>query len=194
MPNVSRPNGFRPVKHMDGSAWNGQLEKFAVLASDATALYTGDLVKLSGAADASGLAAVTRIVTAATDVPVGVVVGFEVDYSSPNSPGAFRAASTARYALVCVDPSVVYEAQASGAYGIATDAGLNAAPTVTAGSATTGVSGMQVDLATKATTATLPLKILGLVQRVDNDLTDTSNMKVHVVINSHALNGGVAGV
>lgn len=193
MANVSRPSGYRPVKHLDGSAWNGQLETFAVLASDATALYAGDLVKLSGAADANGVPAITRC-TANTDAPIGVVTGFAPDITNLNNPGAYRAASTARMALVCVDPTVVYEVQASGTYGVATDSGLNSGSTYTAGSATTGVSGMQLDLATKATTATLPLKIIGVVQRPDNDVSDTSNLKLHVAINNHALSNGVTGV
>lgn len=193
MANVSRPSGYRPVKHLDGSAWNGQSEKFAVRSADATALYVGDLVKLDGAADANGLASITRC-TANTDTPIGVVVGFEPDPTGKDNPGGYRAASTARNAFVVVDPTVVYEAQASGAYGVATDSGLNSGTTYTAGSATTGISGMQIDLATKATTAALPLKILGVVQRPDNDVSDTSNLKLHVTINNHAISVGVAGV
>ncbi len=187
MPNVSRPSGYRPVKHVSGAPWNGQTELFAVLAADATALFTGDLVTLDGAADANGIPSITRVSNGSTTVPLGVVVGFNVDITNLNSPASYRAASTARYALVCVDPTVVYEAQASGAYGVATDSGLNAGTTLTAGSTTTGISGMQVDLATKATTATLPLKILGLVQRPDNDVSDTSNLKVHVTLNTSKL-------
>ena len=59
MANVSRPNGFRPVRSL-ADGWDGMIETYAVLAADATALFVGDVVKLSGAADALGLAAITR--------------------------------------------------------------------------------------------------------------------------------------
>jgi hypothetical protein len=194
MANVSRPNGYRPVKHLDGSAWNGQTQLFSLLAANATAVGVGDLVSLEGAADANGVASITRLANGSTGVPVGVVVGFLPDYSNLAIPSQYRAASTARYALVCVDPTVVYEAQATGTFVIAADMGLNAGSTLTAVSTTTGLSGMQIDLATKQTTSTLPLKIIGFVQRPDNDITDTSNPKLLVTINNHALSAGTTGV
>lgn len=193
MANVNRANGFRPVRHLDGSAWNGQIETYAVLAADATALGAGDIVKFSGAGDANGVPAVTKI-AANTDVVAGVVVGFIPDYSNLNLPGSYRPASTLRYAMVVVDPSVVYEAQASGAFAVATDPGQNAGVTFTAASASTGMATTQVDMATKATTATLPVKIIGVVQRADVDLADTSNMKIHVTLNNHVLSAGTAGI
>jgi len=194
MANISRPNGYRPVKHLSGAPWNGQTQYFAILASNAVATGVGDLVMLDGAADANGVPSVGRVTNGSTSVPVGVVVGFVPDYSNLYSPSQYRLASTLRYAFVCTDPTVVYEAQASGTYGIATDSGLNAGTTLTAVSTATGISGMQVDLATKATTNTLPVKILGVVQRPDNDVSDTSNLKLHVMINNGALSNGTTGV
>lgn len=192
MANVSRPNGFRPVRSL-ADGWDGMIETFAVLAADATALFVGDVVKLSGAADVNGLAAITRV-TANTDAVLGVVVGFTSDYTNLNLPSQYRVASTDRYALVIADRNCVFEVQASGAYGVATDAGLNCGMTFTAGSANTGLSGMQLDLATKATTVTLPFKILGLKQSVENDVSDTSNLKVLVVLNQSVLQGNVVGI
>lgn len=194
MPNVSRPSGFRPVKHIDGSAWNGATEQFAHLAADATVLQVGDLVLLAGNADANGVASVTKITNGTTSVPLGAVVGFLPDYSNLNIPSEAVAASTLRYVNVCIDPTVVYEAQASGTYVVATDAGLNAGVTLTAGPATTGVSAMQIDMTTKATTATLPVKILGLAQRADQDFSDTSNLKVYCLVNNQTFSNGTLGV
>lgn len=194
MANISRPNGLRPVKHLNGSAWNGQTQYFAILASNGTATGVGDLVMLDGAADSNGVPSVARITNGTTSVPIGVVVGFVPDYSNLYTPSQYRLASTLRYAFVCTDPTVVYEAQGSGTYGVATDSGLNAGATLTAVSTSTGLSGMQVDLTTKATTATLPLKILGVVQRPDNDVSDTSNLKLHVTLNNDAFANGTTGV
>ena len=194
MANISRPNGFRPVKHLNGSAWNGQTQLFAILAANATATGVGDLVMLDGGADANGVPSVDRLTNGTTSVPVGVIVGFMPDYSNLYTPSQFRSASTLLYAFVVTDNTVVFEAQASGAYGVATDSGLNVGTTLTAVSTATGLSGMQIDLATKATGATLPLKILGVVQRPDNDVSDTTNLKLHVVLNNSAMSNGVTGV
>lgn len=192
MPNISRPSGLRPTKHINGSAWNGAVETFAVLASDATALFVGDVVKSAGTSDVNGVQAITRV-TANTDLPTGVIVGFIPDYSNLYLPSQYRVASTARYALVCVDPTVIYEVQATGTTVVA-DVGLNAGVTFTAGSTATGVSGMQLDGATKATTATLPLKIVGWVQRPDVDVNDGTNMKLNVLLNTANYSGNTAGL
>lgn len=191
MPNVSRVNGLRLVKSFTGPE-NGNLETFAVLSTDATALFTGDVVKSAGTSDANGVQAVTRA-TANTDLPVGVIVGFLPDFSNLNLPAGYRVASTARNAFVVVDPTAVYEIQANAATVVA-DIGLNVGLAFTAGSATTGLSGMQADLATKAVTATLPLKIVGVVQRPDQDMADSANWKLLVTLNTNNFGGSTAGV
>jgi hypothetical protein len=191
MANVSRVNGLRLVKSLTGPT-NGNLETFACLAADATALYVGDVVKSGGTASADGVQSITRV-TANTDLPLGVITGFLPDFSNLNAVASFRAASTARSAYLVVDPSAVYEVQATAATVIA-DIGLNVGLSFTAGSATTGLSGMVADMATKATTATLPLKIVGVVQRPDQDMSDSANWKLLVTLNTNNFAGGTAGV
>lgn len=191
MPNISRVMGLRPVKSLNGE-FDGPLETFAVLASDATALYAGDVVKSAGTADADGVQAITRA-TANTELPVGVIVGFQPDFSNLNAPASYRAPSTARKAFLVVEPHAVYEVQANAATAVA-DIGLNVGIAYTAGSATTGLSGMQADMATKATTSTLPLKILGVVQRPDSDMADSANWKLLVTLNTNNFAGNTAGV
>jgi hypothetical protein len=168
---------------------------YFVPASDGTAMGAGDLVKLAGSASTDGYATVAQ--AAAGNPAIGVVVGFVNDYTNLNNPGSYRAASTARYVLVCDSPDVVYEVQedaVGGALAVA-DIGLNADSIVAAASSTTGQSGMQLDTSTKATTATLQLKILGFVNRPDNEI-GSANAKVWVTINNHQLASGtgVAGV
>lgn len=190
MPNVSRVAGLRPVKTMNGP-FSGALETFSVLASDSTALFVGDVVKSAGTADADGVQAVTRV-TANTDLPTGVIVGMVPDYSNLNSPASLRAASTARRLLLNVEPHTVYEVQANAATALV-DIGLNVGLTFTAGSSTTGLSGMQADMSTKATTATLPLKIVGVLQRPDADMADSANWKLLVTLNTANFAGNTAG-
>jgi len=214
MANVSRVNGFRPVKHVDGSPWNGQVNRYFAAASDATAIYNGDLVKLSTASDTAGQTVIpgvgaiggtqgiAKFVAGTDTAAVGVAVGFMIIPTNLNSP-QYRLASTAMYVLVADQPDIVYEVQVdgttypSGSAGIIGAAGFNKNYNVSdaGGSATTGLSGEQVLTSSAATTATLPLKAVGAVQKVDNDITAV-NAKILVVINNHQYSGGTgtAGV
>ena len=206
MPNTSRINGFRPVKHVTGAPYNGQANMYAVLASDGTALFVGDPVKLDGSASAGGVASITK--AGATDQTLGVVVGFvplKIDpvtgamttgSTSLDTP-QYRPASTAMYAMVCDADDVVYEVeQTTGSNAsytfLVADVGLNTGHTTVAGSTTTGASGAALDMASKATTATLPWKILGAVQRVDNETVSgtSTSVKVLVKLNNAVLGGG----
>lgn len=185
MASVSRIAGFRPVKTITGAAWNGQANLYFVPSSDSTVIMVGDAVKLAGdARAATGVPTVTR--AGATDVAVGIVVGIvfsgvgDANNIPPvtdlNTP-VYRRASTDRYLLVCDDPNVVYEVQYAGtsvaAATITANVGLNGQFTTTAGSTTSGSSGMQLDSSGLATTATLPLKITGFPARPDNIPGDT---------------------
>lgn len=192
MPNVSRASGLRPVKHVNGSAWNGAAETFALLAADSTVVGVGDIVNWGGTADANGVASITRA-TSDAGLPVGVVVGFIPDYSNLALPGQYRLASTARYALVCVDPTVVYEVQAGASTAI-TAVGMNMGMNYTAVNTATGQSAMTALGGAGATTATLPLKVIGVVQRPDSDMSDATNWKLLVTLNSNNLAGNTAGV
>jgi hypothetical protein len=202
MASVSRINGFRPVKFITGAPYNGQASLYFIPSSDSTAVCVGDLVKLAGnARSPTGVPTVAR--AGATDAVVGVVVGipFSGVGDVANVPPVtnldvpvYRAASTDRYVMVADDPTVVFEAQYTGTLATA-DIGLNASPDVTAGSTVTGASGMSIDGATKATTATLPLKLVGFPSRPDNNIGD-SFVSAYVQLNNHQYKGstGTAGV
>ena len=185
MSSVSRLNGFRPVKTITGAPYNGGANVYFVPASDSSVIMVGDLVKLLGdARAATGAATVTRV-SAGTDIPFGIVVGilFTGVGDAQNVPPVtdlntpvYRRASTDRYLLVCTDPSVVYEAQylttSVAAATITANVGLNGSFDVTAGSTSSGASGMSI-AALSATTATLPLKVVGFPNRPDNIPGDT---------------------
>jgi hypothetical protein len=208
MASVSRINGFRPVKSITGAPYNGGANVYFMPASDSTVVMVGDAVKLLGdARAASGVPTVTR--AGATDIPVGVVVGIlfsgianEAQNTPPvndlNTP-IYRRASTDRYLLVSDDPNLVYEVQYAGtsvaAATITANVGLNGQFTTTAGSTTSGSSGMQLDSAGLATTATLPLKIVGFPNRPDNIPGDTF-FSYYVKLNttSFSTGTGAAGV
>lgn len=197
MANEARVNGFKPVKYLNGAPYNGQCTMYSVAATDGTALFVGDLVKLDGTADVNGIRGVVQ--AAASDACIGVVVGVVPSMTALDTP-QYRAASTARYVLVADDPNIIFEAQEDGDTDPLemVDAGLNVNFVVGAGSTTTGASGMQIDSNTEDTTATLPLKLIEPVQRPDNELVATgqANTRWLVKINNHQLGShtGTAGV
>lgn len=201
MPNADTPFGLKPVKQLNGSSWSGQARRYLVDSGDATAVFIGDPVKIAGSAGASGARVdgvstqgmATVIQAAAGDPIIGVVVGFEP--LKTNLETLHRAASTSRVAYVVDDPNVIFEIQeVSGGTALTKDeVGLNANFVVAAGSTTTGLSGVELNNATEATTAALNLKILGLAEREDNEYGE--HAKWLVQINNHQLrHTGVLGV
>lgn len=209
MANISKIRGFTPVKHTNGSPYNGQANIYFVPASDGTALFVGDPVKLLADANAQGVQQVTKATAGAA--VLGVVVGIINTKLDPIAGGmtggsisidtpVYRPALTGQYVLVCDSPDVVYEVEAStganAAYSFAVaDVGLNADLTTVAGSTTTGTSGASLNMAGAANTATLQWKILGVVQRPDNEITGQYT-KVLVKINNAQMGAGTgtAGV
>lgn len=197
MASVSRLNGFQAKKSLVAS-WNGQSNMYFVPSTDATVIMVGDLVKLAGSARGPlGCPTVTRAV--AGDATVGVVVGIpfsgvgDVTNMPPVNdlnPPVYRRASTDRYLMVLDDPNLIFEVQASANTIANTDVGMNANFRATAGNTTTGASGMDLDVATIAATATLPLKIMGFPPRADNVVGTDAFISVWVKINNHQYAGG----
>jgi hypothetical protein len=187
MANVSSISGFRYHSHQLTGA-RPQVRKYFFPATDGTAVYVGDAVKLAGAADTDGTAP-TVTLAAAGDAICGIVVGLMPDPTNLNVDGQRRAASTARYAFVMDDPNAVFEVETSNGTPAAADIGLNINHAVGTPNATTATSGATVDMATKATTATLTFKLLGASSRVNNDIT-LASAKVLVKINNHQFSAG----
>lgn len=189
MSNSNAPSGLSPIRHRSGAPYTGSANLYFVPASDATAIFIGDAVKSAGSADAAtGVPTVTQ--AAAGDTIRGVVVGVIPDTQASL---VYRAASTARYLLVCDDPDIEFEIQEDAVGGALalTSVGLNADLVVGSGSTFTGQSGMQLDTST-VTTSSAQLRITGFVQRAGNTFA-SANAKIRVFINEHELasTGGV---
>jgi len=191
MANVDRPNGFRPVGHMSGGSYTGRVRKYY---SVNEALFLGDIVEVEGTGTASGSGgypAVDRADNTTAQIAAGVVVGWEID---PDNLGAkHHAASTSLAVYINDDPMTIYEAQSDGTLAV-TDIGLNADLTIGAGSTTTGASGMEITASGAAGTQSTPLKIIGLVEREDNDVS-SANARWLVMLNMHSYknDSGTAG-
>lgn len=195
MANADIVNGLRPSRYMNGAPWTGQCTEYYIPSSDSTAVFVGDLVKFAGSASSDGVATVAQ--AAASGAVLGVVVGIRKDTPTSLDTPIYRAASTAAYVMVVDDPNVLFEIQEDGVGGAlaVTNIGQNADIVVGSGSTTTGASGMELDSSTAATTATLPLKIMGFVRREDNEI-GSANAKIVVKLNNHQLGSstGTAGV
>lgn len=192
MANRDRNNGFRVVSNRDGSPFNGAVYPAF---SDTDNLFIGDLVKQDAAAQSRGDGVYRTVdrIDAAGDVISGVVVSFEPDPAALDR--LYHAASTSLLVYIADVKDVVLEAQSDDATMEQSDVGLNVSPTVTAGNTTTGLSGMEVDGDTAATTNTLTLQIIGFVDRADNDSSSSvANQRVLVTVNSSADANLLAGV
>lgn len=209
MANTSKIRGFIPVKHVTGAPYNGQCNIYAVAAGDATPIFVGDPVKITSDANAQGIQLVTKATAGAAVLGVCVgVINPKLDPVAGNMTAGsialdtpqYRVASTAQYILVCDSDDVIYEVEATTgsnadyAFAVA-NVGLNADAGVVTGSTTTGTSAASLNMAGAAATATLQFKILGVVQRPDNEITGNAT-KVLVKINNAQLSAGTgtAGV
>jgi len=192
MANSDAPQGLKALRTLSGTPYSGAANKYHVAAGDADAIYLGGLVKLTGTADANGVAGVTGNV-ASGDKVVGVMVGVADALASDS---VYRAASTERYVLVADNPDLLFEVQedSDGAALTADEIGTVADLTgFTAGDAATGLSAIEVDssTATAAGDGSEDVMIVGLSQREDNELGD--NAKVLVRLNNHAFAGTSTG-
>jgi hypothetical protein len=201
MANENRPAGFIPRQYLNGAPWNGQARLYSIAASYGTALYIGDPVISSGTADAKGLPGV--VLGAATGALRGVIVGLgktpgglfnpsnlDITYKPASDPSVW-------YAAVVDDPNVLFEIQeeSNGTALAATEIGLNTVPVIAAGNGY--VSGWQLRSAsgaTPGTTATLQLRLMGLVQRPGNAFGAYAKHLVQINVHELGHGTGAAGV
>jgi hypothetical protein len=192
MANADRAAGFLPVRYITGAPYNGAADVYSTATGDATAIFLGDPVKLSGTSTTINGVVYADVDQAATgDVIIGVVVGV---LPVTNDSLIYRAASTARRLLVATDPSLLYEIQeVSGGTALTAAAiGLNADFVVGSGNTITGMSGVELNNVGEAVTNTLDLQILGLVSRADNEVGEHAKWLVR--INRHQFANQVAGI
>jgi len=186
MANIDAPFGMLPIRYRSGAKYNGACNAYCMLAAETDNAAIGDPVILAGATNTTTLGthkAGTLQSVVLSDVAsinqVGVIVGF--DFTSTEY--TYGVAATDRVIYVADDPDLVFEVQTSGA-NVAADAGLNASFLMTVASTTLGKSQVELDTTTKAVTATLPLRMLQIADKENNDLG--TNAIWEVMINNHA--------
>lgn len=192
MANTSRIQGFRVVGNMHGGSAVGQANLYYV-ASAADEILVGDVVKLSGSGDTTGVPGAD--LCGATDVPCGIVVGLMQSKFDPTGkmttgavsldlPAAAQiAASGSGYIMVIDDPDVKMEVEVSNGSFAVTDIGLNASHANGSRTSSTVVSPAYIDAGTEATTSTLNFRLAGFKQAVDNEVG--ASAKLIVGFNRH---------
>jgi len=173
MPSSATPYGARPVGTISSSgSFSAKVRHYQIASAYGTNIFFGDFVKLVTAGTVEKDAGTT------TATPIGIFMG--CTYTDPNTSQktfaqmwtASVAASDA-YAYVIDDPDVIFEMQCDGS-AAQTTLGSNVAITQTAGTTTIGTSKNTVDISTSAaTTATLPLRIVDVVQTPNNAWADS---------------------
>jgi hypothetical protein len=193
MANVINPNGFSPQKSLIGGGFNEQGNLYAI-PNDASNTYAiGDVVMSLSSSDASGIRNVVKWggATTTSALPLGIIVGFAtppVTLSLQGVPLALERQylplnSGAQYVYVNDDPYVVFEAQFDSTGATQAQLSMNAAVTITANQTTLSPSApySSTVLTGPAVTATLPIRIIGAVQRQDNAVTSAASPYVRVL-------------
>jgi hypothetical protein len=182
MANANRPTGLSPVS-IYGAPYAGQGNIYAVAANYGTAIAIGDPVASLGGASPDGypLVGLAAAGTAIRGVVVGIGRSPTVLANWGNLDTTVRPASAGYvgYLLVADDPNIVFEIQQADT--VNADIGDNA--DLVAGANNGYVSGYT--LSSTVGTATAQCRILGLVNRPDNEFGDYA--KVLVRINEHEL-------
>jgi len=182
MANRDTPMGARPVGHLSGGLVRAN--EFKIADDYATAIYSGDFVKL--AADGT----IQRAATG--DELLGVFAGVRYkddtgEYFFKKHWPASQSASEIK-AFVYDDPNIIYEMQhdSDGGNVAAADVGLMYDIVATAGDTLFNVSREEIDTSTGVTT-TAQLRQIAIVDRADNEVGEFA--KALVVINEHIYRG-----
>lgn len=207
MTNVFSPNGFSPVRLINGAAWTGAMNKYLIIGSNTHSFFKGDPVFMLS----TGY--IDRDVY--TNLPTQGVLGIFNGCSyysnaaqrqvwSNTYPGSDVTSTSTITAYVIDDPNTVFRAwvgtgtsSAAGGPAVQGDVFENFQYALGTGNTTSGLSGSYIDYAQKGTTNTDPFQLIGLVTAPPGvngtDVTTAGNM-VEVIMNQQAFKVGTTGV
>jgi len=193
MANQDAAFGLRRSRSGNGSDLIAMQNKYRVAANYGTSIFQGDMVaQVTGGG--------VEVHADGGSVPiVGVFNGCR--YTDPTTgketfsnyyPASTNAADME--AFVIDDPNVIVEIQGNAAFPVADLLGNFDIVYTTAGSTVTGISGAELDVATGATTATLPIKAIDISQDPENSDVGSDATNVYVVIQNHIFGQKSAGL
>lgn len=164
-------------------------------------LFIGDPVKADVSQESTdikqnikaGHFAVERFGTPGSDVPAGVMIA-PPRFLSPDADRTIQYAVASKAALiqVCIDPMATFIASCDDASITYLKAGLNCNLTMGSGNTATGISACQLDASTVATTNSLDVQIVEILQQPGNALGAYALCVVR--FNKHFFDFGRTGV
>ena len=192
MANKDAPFGLRYVRNLQGNYNSSGQSRYRITTADqtnTTSIFQGDIVTQNTA----GI--VTRIAradggSATSDIILGVFNGcFFTDPTTSKPTFSNRwpgNAATDAIAFIYDDPMDVFEIQADAAFPVADLFGnFDIVDNTGTGSTDSGISFVELDVSTGATTATLPLKALDISSDPENSDVSTANTNVLVTLQNH---------
>lgn len=194
MANGNSAQGLIPRRLRTGAPWDGPVRTYHVPVGNATALFIGDPVIITGTGSTDGYPDVGIATAGATNRITGVVVGFRP--TAPFSPYKYLPASTEGYVLVADAADILYEIQEDSVGGAlaVTNIGQNCDLIAGTGNTSTGLSGWMLDSSTAATGATLQTRIIELQHRADNDIGTNAKWLVAINLPTETGAAGSTGV
>lgn len=180
MANTSKIRGLTPVGTLAGASVSGGARMYAVPTSNTTESFAvGDVVMLAAGGDANGVPYVQHWggATTTSALPMGIIVGVQTADPLPTLVGSTLDLSqtyinpgtraNTRYIWVDDNPLCLFEVQIDTCS--AAQCGYNAAVTTASTTVHTASTPFSAAYASGvAVTATLPIHLMGLVQRPDN--------------------------
>lgn len=181
MASVASPYGLRLSKRLGETNQTHGIQMFPIASAYGTDLKCGDVVKL-----VSG--SVEKDVGTTTATPIGVFIGVQytdaaMGFLNKQQWVAGTVATDAK-AYVISDPDAVFQIQANGTLS-QNAVNTNAALVQGAGNLTLGRSGVSLNASTIALTATLPVRIVELVQMTGFSVPGDAFTDVLVRFNTH---------
>lgn len=193
MANANTPRGLQPYAYAWGAPWGGAVRTYYVPVGNATALYLGDPVQLiTNSSDGNGVPTAEIASAAGGNYILGAFMGRSNNAGQATIPvlqgnNVYLPAATAAYIYVTDDPFLLYAAQEDSVGGamVSGASGRNVDLIAGAGSTSSAQSGWQLDSSTLAVTATLQMRIIQMLQEVDNAVG--VNAKWLTKINLHTM-------
>lgn len=176
MPNPNTPYGLQAVSYAWGAPYAGAARVYYVPVGNPTALFFGDpLLGVTNSSDGNGVPTMEIAAAGGGTYVGGVFAGIANNAGQPTitvqqTQTPYLAAGQAAYIYVIDDPFVLFKIQEDSVGGamVSGVGGQNADLVAGTGSTVTGFSGWQLDSSTVNTTPTLQLRIIQMLQEVDN--------------------------
>lgn len=184
------PGGFKLANTDSQGDVTGKQKTFSVLAATTEVIASGDLVRIAGTANAQGVANVAIAPTGTAST--GVVMSVDATIAGESLSTTHHVSGTLGTIKVNVDPNATYIVDVANGPLLITEVGLNAPAVVTEATVSGALapSVMQVNATGVATTSTLPLHIVALLEDADGVLGNVALVR----LNATTVAPGATGV